>query len=267
MIDIAALLQHPERMDRNTLYEVRSILALYPYFQTARLALLQNLYILSDPTFDEELHKAAIYITDRRVLFNLIEAAHYRLRNDDTTESTVETTAAATETGKQQPDTTIHEKRKPTVADATIDYMGYLLKSEEEEARAQTDNSKQSDDNSRNTRTLALIDEFLNAEDTKFTLEDKDDNEEKPYAERMEKADSEKAEGPADEGFFTETLARIYIKQGRYSKALQIIKRLSLDNPQKNTYFADQIRFLEKLVIIDERKRGLNKHTDKQRTE
>ena len=51
-----------------------------------------------------------------------------------------------------------------------------------------------------------------------------------------------------DENYFTETLAQIYIKQGRYSKALEIIKRLNL-NYQKNAYFADQIRFLEKLII------------------
>ena len=66
-------------MDKETLYELRSLLALYPYFQTARLLMLQNLYLLHDPTFDEELRRAAIYITDRKVVFNLVEAAHYRL--------------------------------------------------------------------------------------------------------------------------------------------------------------------------------------------
>ena len=79
-MEIAELIKHPEHLDRDTLYELRSMLALYPYFQTARLLLLQNLYLLHDPSFDEELRRAAIYITDRRVLFQMIEAAHYRLR-------------------------------------------------------------------------------------------------------------------------------------------------------------------------------------------
>ena len=52
-----------------------------------------------------------------------------------------------------------------------------------------------------------------------------------------------------DDTFFTESLAKIYIKQRRYEKALQIIKKLSLKYPEKNIYFADQIRFLEKLII------------------
>ena len=69
-------------MDHDTLYELRSVLALYPYFQSARLLLLQNLFLLHDPSFDEELRRAAIYIGDRRVLFQMIEAAHYQLTHD-----------------------------------------------------------------------------------------------------------------------------------------------------------------------------------------
>ena len=57
------------------------------------------------------------------------------------------------------------------------------------------------------------------------------------------------SEPAADDTFFTESLAKIYIKQRRYEKALQIIKKLSLKYPEKNIYFADQIRFLEKLII------------------
>ena len=79
-MEIAELINHPERLDRDTLYELRSLLALYPYFQTARVLMLQNLYLLHDPTFDEELRRAAIYITDRKVLFQMIEAGHYQLR-------------------------------------------------------------------------------------------------------------------------------------------------------------------------------------------
>ncbi|MDE6150855.1 MAG: tetratricopeptide repeat protein, partial [Prevotella sp.] len=82
-MNLTELIQHPERMDRETLYDLRSLIALYPYHQTARLLMLQNLYLLHDATFDEELRRAAIYITDRKVLFQLIEAAHYKLRKQD----------------------------------------------------------------------------------------------------------------------------------------------------------------------------------------
>ena len=73
-MEITELINHPERMDRDTLYELRSMLALHPYFQTARLLMLQNLYLLHDPAFDEELRRAAVYITDRKIIFQMVEA-------------------------------------------------------------------------------------------------------------------------------------------------------------------------------------------------
>ena len=67
-------------MNKETLYDLRELLALYPYYQTARLLMLQNLYLLHDASFDEELRRAAIYITDRKVIFQMVEAAHYQLK-------------------------------------------------------------------------------------------------------------------------------------------------------------------------------------------
>jgi hypothetical protein len=45
-----------------------------------------------------------------------------------------------------------------------------------------------------------------------------------------------------------ESLARVMIKNGNYTKALEIITELNLANPKKSIYFADQIRFLKKLI-------------------
>ena len=81
-INIATLTRHPERLGKDTLYELRSLLARYPYYQPARLLLLKNLYLLHDPTFDEELRRAAVYIPERQRLFDLTEGPHYQLRDD-----------------------------------------------------------------------------------------------------------------------------------------------------------------------------------------
>ena len=64
-----------------------------------------------------------------------------------------------------------------------------------------------------------------------------------------ENTDSDDANEEVEEEYFTETLARIYIKQGHYEKALGIISRLSERYPKKNAYFTDQMRFLEKFII------------------
>ena len=44
-----------------------------------------------------------------------------------------------------------------------------------------------------------------------------------------------------EEGMASETLADIYLKQGKYDHAIDMYRKLSLRNPQKNTYFARKI--------------------------
>lgn len=70
---------HPEELNKETLYELRTLLARYPYSQSLRLLYLKNLYLLHDLSFGSELRKSAFYITDRRVLFYLIEGDKYKL--------------------------------------------------------------------------------------------------------------------------------------------------------------------------------------------
>ncbi|MEE0336689.1 MAG: tetratricopeptide repeat protein, partial [Prevotella sp.] len=71
-MDLTQLINHPETMDKETLYDLRNMVALYPYYQTARLLMLKNLYLLHDSSFDEELRRAAIYITNREKLFEMV---------------------------------------------------------------------------------------------------------------------------------------------------------------------------------------------------
>ena len=70
---------HPEELNKDTLYELRTLLARYPYSQSLRLLYLKNLYLLHDITFGRELRKSAFYVVDRRVLFYLIEGDKYKL--------------------------------------------------------------------------------------------------------------------------------------------------------------------------------------------
>ena len=251
---ITELINHPERMDRESLYELRSLLALYPYFQTARLLLLQNLYLLHDATFDEELRRASVFITDRRVLFQMIEGRHYEYRGmtktavqpTPATDSKEDRTALLIDNFLDQiPEDAKPEsgkaKRKPTPADAAVDYVAYLMDVE-------PDGGQEMPGEMPKMFGQDLIDSFINDDNGGFQL-----REEPEYRPEPEPATQNEENGVESE-YFTETLARIYIKQGRYSKALEIIQRLSLQIPKKNAYFADQIRFLEKLIVNSNKK-------------
>ena len=171
-------------MDKETLYDLRSLLALYPYFQTARLLLLQNLYLLHDPSFDEELRRSAVYVTDREVVFNLVEAAHYKLRQPETgkdgkkaetaeggganrtislIDRFLDSIPAGEDGGGEAKEG--RKRRKPTPADAAIDYVAYLLETEgglEDDGPAM--------------RGQDLIDNFINNDKGKIELKEKENS-------------------------------------------------------------------------------------------
>lgn len=246
-MDLTKLIDHPELMNKETLYELRSLIALYPYHQTARLLMLQNLYLLHDTSFDEELRRAAIYITDRKAIFNLVEAAHYEMkkpRKEDKKAENAEKDGSRTislidsflDTLPADSEEKSH-KRKPTPADAAIDYVAYLLESEQDGTADDTQPQRE-------LKGQSLINDFINKDGGRMRLRD-----EIEYTPQLQSPNDEKE---MEEDLFTETLAQIYIKQKRYAKALQIIQRLYLEYPKKSAYFADQIRFLKKLIINNE---------------
>ncbi|MFL1894982.1 hypothetical protein ACJRPK_04720 [Aquimarina sp. 2-A2] len=56
-----------------------------------------------------------------------------------------------------------------------------------------------------------------------------------------------KEHNQAPDELMTETLARVYLSQKNYKKAIQAYKILILKNPEKSGFFADQIRAIKKL--------------------
>ncbi len=88
-------------------------------------------------------------------------------------------------------------------------------------------------------KTADVIDKFLNSDHDPI----------KPKSESEEKGVKEIKETPAfeEDELMTETLAKIYVKQGHYSKALKIFEKLSLKYPEKSVYFAQQIENVKNL--------------------
>lgn len=229
-------IRQPESLDSQSLEHLRSIVDKYPYYHAARILLLRTLYQMHDPSFDEQLRKAAIYVPARRTLFQMFQAPS--LKPESPTKRTAR--AEHAEEGSQRTESLIdsfldtipqQHHNSPRIVDATVDYMAYLMQMESGAGNSNTPRMAGQD----------YIDDFLIKNEGRFDLEDLPE-EETPHNIPETKNDT-------GTGVLTEAMARIYIKQGKYDKAIEIIRRISLKYPKKNRYFADQIRFLEKLII------------------
>lgn len=249
---LAYYAQHPERLNEETLEQLRYYVEQYPYFHAARLLMLQNLFVLHDASFGEEMRNNAPLIPERSVLFEMVEGDHYKFQpvpRATKTEADVPENADRTQSLiDQYLDTTPDDEelsapkpghRKPTVVDATTDYAAYLLQMDD--ARPEEEDGRQSE------RSSSLINDFIGSNNGRIVLPATPDEPEENSTPSAEETENKPTDN--EEDFFTETLAKIYIQQGRYEKAIEIIRKLYTNYPKKNRYFADQLRFLEKLVI------------------
>lgn len=115
----------------------------------------------------------------------------------------------------------------------TPDYSEVLQREAAEEPPVETEISEQD----------ALLDAFLSSQNAK-AQEAPAEEEPEPQPERHVHRPKPDPEAP-----LSESLAKIFIKIGRYDKAFEIIRQLSLNFPEKSIYFADQLRFLQKLIL------------------
>lgn len=236
MESLASYIAHADSLDRESLYKLRMLVAKYPYFDAARILMLRNLYLLHDIEFGKEMRKAALYLKNRWVLFELMEGYGFPVPIEET-------------------DKDISVDRTMSLIDAFLDTLPQNKLSLEAEGAAAVDyvsaylsDNAPAEEELPKMRGQSLIDDFLSGDNERIVLQLRSENEQKE-----EFVDSVADEMP-ETSFFTETLANIYIKQGKYDKALEIIRRLCLEYPNKNRYFADQIRFLEKIVKYGKRK-------------
>ena len=246
--EMISLLEKSTPYDEKSLEELKTVLEEYPYFQLAHLLYTLNLRELKDSRFRTELRQAAVYLPDRKQLFFQLESEFFspdrvrQSRNEPDETSSFELIDSFLQEKKSgeiedipsiKVEKTIVDEKKRMVA--STDYLSYLLSGESDEDTTSLPPMRYEDQ----------INRFIQEDEKnriRFELKDAPDSGDIASAILAD-------ETPMEDCFFSETLAKIYIKQRKYDKALKIIRELNLLYPEKSRYFADQIRFLEKLII------------------
>jgi len=210
-------LQHPEKLNSETILSMRELTEQYPAFETGWMLYLKNLKNIGSPIFEKELINGAIRVYDRRKLYLFLNG----------------------KSSITQAENPVKEHNEEESMDIISMFFPseYKLETvtEPESTIGDIARSIQEQSGKKNT----LIEKFLENKPTMPT--DKEVVNSSPMA-SITTNESE------DEDFFTETLALIYSRQGYYKKAIQIFEKLSLKYPEKSTYFAGHIEKIKNLM-------------------
>ena len=303
-IDFICMINDYERINSQNIEDIKEVIDLYPYFQSAHLLLLKALHNSSDIKFAGQLNLSSAHIANREILYYLLNPISDKVVNIEIKNNTGEINLSP-EGEKNHPVKTREElieeieKRlqeikgtehniidhglqelpvdsqqslvdeKPVfeidnegsfiiedlpVADNVIEVSSkadllnfeynieeYINNSpENKEQKTISDNELEEISPSEKEISQAeLIDKFILANPRIEPVKDKSE---------IQVSDISKPVNDEKGSFITETLARIYIKQEYYSRAIDIYEKLSLKFPEKSSYFAAQIEKIKELI-------------------
>jgi hypothetical protein len=275
--NIIGYVKDPNRLGQSTLTEVEELVESYPYFQTAHMLLARNHHNMDSLRFHDMLRSAAAFAGDRTVLYHLIhgtipkpgllkpEVASPGVTSPEVTGQDVtgpdmpgEPEGMEAE-GRDGISGKLADILSRETGDAELDYgPSYSLEETGKETVLPVDEQEEG-------TATATIEEYT------FTgwfdhigeaypvpvppPEQKDLIEKfldelpaiKPDPGKVpDQTDRSEAYGKADDSLMTETLAKIFLKQGLYRKAIHAYEKLSLKYPEKSTYFATQIKRIKR---------------------
>ena len=252
-------MEDPSRIDRQSINDLEEMIGMFPYFQGAYMLLLKGLVINEDVRFDNKLHKYAFCVADREKLY-------YYLTQKTAIKESVEQEADDDVTKEKEELLTIEKESDEVLAVEKSD----LIDLDGEVEIKEFPSEFQSDVDLSGIDDLLVIEDYKEEEDF-FSEQRDDDISEKEYG-KMSQGDlidrfietnpritprrnytasqqqNDSKSEDEDLGLVSETLAKKYVKQAYYSKAIDIYQKLSLNYPEKSSYFADQISKIKEII-------------------
>ena len=256
--DLTYLLNKPETINEKQTIALENVVLQFPYFQAARSLHLKGLYNQESFRYNYELKKTAAYTTDRTILFEFITSASFTViqqekidaiqkslldievhhmeevivlpeieiilavEEDETTEPTLE---KKLEIGKPLAFTS--SERHSFQEWLQLTKISPIVR-ENEETKTHIDVEKE--------KKIEIIDKFIEANPKIAPVKENT---------KIPTNISKSIEEPIH--LMTETLAKVYLEQKKYTKAIQAYEILILKYPEKSSFFADRIEEIKKL--------------------
>jgi tetratricopeptide (TPR) repeat protein len=258
LTDYTYLLNKPDAINDRYAATLDNVLSAFPYFQSARVLKLKHLYNQDSFNYNYALKVSAAFTTDRSILFDFITSDSFVSVQKGLYEKKLEELMSMSVIGSEH---IVLEANQPVVDALEQSILTSIKKAtstEEQKAEEKlaigkplefSKNEKHSfqewlqlsrlkpiireeikssiDEDKK--KKLDLIDKFIE-NNPKITPIAKDAT--VPVIEVISEDTSH---------LMTETLARVYLEQKKYSKAIQAYEILILKYPEKSSFFADRI--------------------------
>ena len=224
------LLNNPNAINDRQTSSLEKIVAEFPYFQSAKALRLKGLYNEESFRYNYELKNTAAHTTDRTILFDFvvsdtftrIDKNLYEQKLAEINEIDVDATELVFKEEKiGSRENSLEQSILTSIKEASPSEETYIESSIEEKPTP-IDPEKQ--------KKLALIDKFIEANPKIPPI--------KKAAESSFKLELSSENSPY---LMTETLARVYLEQNKYDKAIQAYEILILKYPEKSSFFANRI--------------------------
>ena len=233
VVEFTHIVRNPELLEKpeQTKY-LEELLEHYPYFQTLHALYIKGLKSQSSHKYNQAIKRAAAHSADRRILFDFITSDVF---NDITTEQS--TKEDLKETPKEEHQVADHAM---TSNAAPFDFDKNEIHSfstwlELTNARPISEKKPIEKRDEKRAKKSAQIEAFLQQKPKIIPQKDF-----QPTIDITQRSHVDEGE------IMTETLARIYWEQKKYTKAIQAYTILSLKYPEKNSFFAGQIKAIKK---------------------
>ena len=242
--EFKSLVKDPQKLLHADYMQFNSIISKYPLFSAARILQMIACGVNNPDAFGQLLKANSIYLPDAKHLYKLLLGKKItEFVIDEELSPLLQKESLAAQAVADQSGSALSSDKSKDEDLLMFDYKkSRTLKSDQveapEESRSSTTMEHEEQSALHDNRKNELIARFIETNPASIRADNKGPD-------IIDISDQSIRE---DESIITDTLAKIYVKQGLYSKAIYTYEKLVLKYPEKSAYFAAQIQEIKKLI-------------------